>query len=428
MRLQTEPESQVHATTAERNYRVLHVLDHSWPLLSGYSVRSRSIVRAQQALGHDVSVVTGISQQVDDPASADSTFDGIAHYRTPIPTGIAGSAIRRRIPILRELSSVIALRRRIRQVMREGSFDAVHAHSPALCGLAAYLAARPAGIPVLYEIRGFWEESAVTTGRGRRRSWRYHLTRWLESFVARRSSGVIGISQAIVQDLHDRGLPRHKMFCVPNGVESERFPVPPRDTRLAEELRLPAGQTVFGFIGSMWRFEGIPWLVEATAELRRRGFGFQLLIIGHGEDAARVEERISKLGVSDFVRFLGRIPHERIGCYYSLMDVLVYPRHRLPVTEKVTPLKPLEAMAQCKVVLGSDVGGLRELVEPEVNGLLFKADDVEDFCLQASRLISDSSLRSRLAASGRESVLRERDWRQLARRYGTIYEKAVQRP
>ena len=177
----------------------------------------------------------------------------------------------------------------------------------------------------------------------------------------------------------------------------------------------------------MWRFEGVPWLVKAAAESRRRGIQFELLIIGHGEDANAVHNAIGELGVGSPVRFLGRIPHEQILRYYSIMDVLVYPRHRNPVTEKVTPLKPLEAMAQKKAVLASDVGGLRELVADQQTGLLFATDDIDDFCQKAKRLAQDVPFRQQLGENARLAVLAERDWTVLAQRYEKIYAAALSR-
>jgi glycosyltransferase involved in cell wall biosynthesis len=205
----------------------------------------------------------------------------------------------------------------------------------------------------------------------------------------------------------------------------EKFSPVSRDENLAAKLGL-GGEPVLGFIGSLYRWEGVAWLVRAVAELRRRGTACKLLIVGDGEEMAAVREAVRELNAGDFIQIVGRVPHDEIERYYSVMDVLVYPRHSIRLTELVTPLKPLEAMALGKAILGSDVGGIRELVQPERTGILYRADNVEDFCSQAKRLLSQPSLQRKLGEEAREFTLREKDWKVLAQRYIDIYNFAIQ--
>jgi glycosyltransferase involved in cell wall biosynthesis len=228
-------------------------------------------------------------------------------------------------------------------------------------------------------------------------------------------------------DLEARGIEPTKLWHVSNGVDVERFFPLPRDGDLSRKLDLTEGEPVLGFIGSLWRFEGVSWLVRAVAQLRRRGTRFRLLIVGAGEEAPAIRAAIKEFSVEDLILFPGPVSHDEVHRYYSIMDVLVYPRRRIRLTEKVTPLKPLEAMAQGKAVLGSDVGGIRELVEPEETGLLFNPDDIDDFCKQATRLLADPDLRQRLGERGRQAILRKWDWKLLARQYDAVYEAAISR-
>ena len=119
--------------------RILHVLDHGLPLQSGYTFRTRAILKAQEALGLEVRAVTGQRHTVaPDPAAIDDDgaerADGLQFWRTP---GSAEGA-----PGLREWREVRALADRIEQVARIWRPDVLHAHSPALCGMAALRAAR----------------------------------------------------------------------------------------------------------------------------------------------------------------------------------------------------------------------------------------------------------------------------------------------
>jgi len=107
---------------------------------------------------------------------------------------------------------------------------------------------------------------------------------------------------------------------------------------------------------------------------------------------------------------------------YSVMDVLAYPRRRLRVTELVTPLKPLEAMAMEKAVIGSDVGGIRELIQHGVTGLVHRSGDVADLAATITHLADDPNRRKQLGQQGREWVTRHRDWRHVIPKYVPIYE------
>ena len=120
--------------------------------------------------------------------------------------------------------------------------------------------------------------------------------------------------------------------------------------------------------------------------------------------------------------FTGRVPHEEVESYYSLIDIAPFPRLSLPVTEMVSPLKPFEAMAMEKLVIASDVAALEEIVNHEVTGLLFKKDDVNSLTDTLELGITDSRLRNKLGKQAREWVKAERDWPILAKRITDLYE------
>lgn len=407
-----------------RPLRVLHVLDHSWPVHTGYSIRSLHLIAAQYRLGLRPQALTGPLQMVDDPDAVETVVENISYRRTPFRGKFSEWAISRRRPILREAVVVRLIRNRILELTANESVDLIHAHSPALCGLGALQAARSKGIPFVYELRAFWEDAAVDQKKTAALSLRYRLSQKLENYVVHRADSVVGIAQSILDELKKRRTDPAKLFHVPNGVDVEKFSPVSRDEGLAARLGL-GGEPVLGFIGSLYRWEGVAWLVHAVAELRGRGTACKLLIVGDGEEMPAVREAVRQLNAEDFIQVLGRVPHGEIERYYSLVDVLVYPRHSIRLTELVTPLKPLEAMALGKAILGSDVGGIRELVEPEKTGVLYRADNVEDFCVQAKRLLSQTSLQCKLGEEARKFILREKDWNVLAQRYIDVYDFAI---
>jgi glycosyltransferase involved in cell wall biosynthesis len=92
------------------------------------------------------------------------------------------------------------------------------------------------------------------------------------------------------------------------------------------------------------------------------------------------------------------------------------------LTELVTPLKPLEAMAMGQAVLGSDVGGIAELVKHDVTGLLFRAESREALVDAAGQLGGNPELRSRLGQRARQCMVEERGWRAVASNYLPVYQ------
>ena len=402
--------------------RVLHVLDHSLPLHSGYTFRTRAILKAQQAQGIEVRAITGQRHRLPDgPLAADDgapeQIDGLEFHRTPGEAeGIVG---------LREWREVVALASRIEAVARAWRPDVLHAHSPALCGLAAVRAGRRLGIPVVYEIRAFWEDAAVGNGTGREGSPRYWLTRQLENRVVAGADAVVTICRGLLEDLAARGVARDRLSIMPNGVDLTVFgQAQPRDPALAEALGLGDGP-VIGFLGSFYPYEGLDDLIAAMPAIVAAVPGARLLLVGGGPagDALRAQAEASS--VADAIRFVGRVPHAEVDRYYALADVVCYPRKAMRLTDLVTPLKPLEAMAQGKLVAASDVGGHRELIEDGVTGTLFPADDPAGLAQAMIALLSDRGAWPERRAVARRFVEREQDWAGNVRRYQAVYQKVI---
>ena len=394
---------------ARQPRRVLHVLDHSLPIGSGYSYRSRSIVAVQKRLGLVPVVLTSPKQGTE--IDGRDVVDGIPHYRTRRTGG--------RVPFVRELKLMAVLASRIIRVARAERIELIHAHSPSLNGLPALWAGRRLRLPVVYEMRTFWEDAAVNHGTFAEGSLRYRISRALETMVIRRADRVVAICQGIRSEVMSRGIAQAQIGLVPNGVDHEWLEPHQRASALATQLGLGEGP-VFGYIGSFSHYEGLPFLLEAMPELLASFPGARLLLVGGGRDEEAIRAAAKRLGPA--VIMPGRVPQDQVRDFYSLLDVLVLPRRRIRLTELVTPLKPLEAMAMGVPVLASDIGGHAELVNDGETGLLFKAESTESLVDQASRLARESGLRAQLRSAGRRWVESERTWDQIVPRYLPIYE------
>ncbi|HEY1225830.1 MAG TPA: glycosyltransferase, partial [Ramlibacter sp.] len=174
--------------------RVLHVLDHSIPLHSGYTFRTRSILREQRALGWETFHITGAKQ--GETAALEETVDGLHFYRTPASTSSLS-----RLPLLNQKDVIDGLARRLAEIIPQVKPDVLHAHSPSLNAIAALRAGKRFRIPVVYEVRAFWEDAAVDHGTASENGLRYKLTRALETYALKQADAVTTICEGLRKDI-----------------------------------------------------------------------------------------------------------------------------------------------------------------------------------------------------------------------------------
>jgi len=393
--------------------RILHILDHSLPLHSGYSFRTLAILQEQRRFGWQTSHLTGPKQGGDAP---EETVDGWRFLRTPFARKGLHS-----VPGLGELAMMDALTRRLTEVVEQARPQLLHAHSPVLNAIPALRVGRRQGIPVLYEVRAFWEDAAVDHGHTREGAPRYRLTRALETYALKHADAVATICEGLRSDIIGRGVDPAKVTVVPNAVDVEKFvlgrePDGPLRRRLGLE-----GAIVLGFIGSFYAYEGLALLIEALPRILAVEPRVHMLFVGGGAEEANLRGIATRLGLDEKVRFAGRVPHAEVQRYYELIDVLVYPRLPMRLTELVTPLKPLEAMAQGRLLAASDVGGHRELIRDQDTGVLFRAGDVEALAAKVLELLGDKRRWAGLRARARRFVETERNWTSSVGRYRQPY-------
>lgn len=395
--------------------RVLHVLDHSIPLHSGYTFRTLAILREQRRLGWETLQLTTPKQGAC--SVLEETVDGLKLYRTPGPEGVG---------LLAQMRLTAA---RIAQVVQQDRPDLIHAHSPVLNALPALwgrlLQSRAQRLPVVYEMRASWEDAAVDHGTTTEGSARYRFSRALETFALKHVDQITTICEGLRADIASRGIAPDKITVIPNAVDVSNFQfgVPP-DAALQQRLGLH-GATVIGFAGSFYGYEGLHLLVEAVARMKPRHAKLRLLLVGGGPQEAALKAQVVQLGLQDTVIFTGRVPHEQVQRYYELIDVLAYPRLPIRLTELVTPLKPLEAMAQGRVFVASNVGGHRELVRHGETGYLCPAGDAAALEQGIETALAQRPNWPQLRARARRFVEQERTWTHSVARYAEVYRRAL---
>lgn len=398
--------------------RILHVLDHSIPLHSGYTFRTAALLREQRALGWETFHVTSPKQGAS--SVAEEEVDGLHFFRTPPAQGIGVNW-----PVMGEWQLMRALEARIEEVANQIKPDIIHAHSPVLNAMPALSVGGKLEIPVVYEIRAFWEDAAVDHGTTREGSLRYRLTRALETSAIRRANHVFTICEGLRADIVARGISANHVTVIPNAVDVETFQLAqPADPALQEKWGL-RGRTVIGFIGSFYAYEGLDLLVAALPDVIKAHPNACLLLVGGGPQEAALKAQVQSLGLTQHVIFTGRVPHAEVNRYYDLIDMLAYPRHSMRLTELVTPLKPLEAMAQGHLFVASDVGGHKELIEHGKNGWLFKADDRSALSQAIVDMLAHPERWPLMKANGREFVESVRNWRNSVANYQAPYERIL---
>lgn len=399
--------------------KVLHVFDHSLPLHSGYSFRSLQIITNLNRLGVETLHITGAKQG---PArELQERVDGLEFHR------VRSAQIMGTVPVGGQLEVIRSLRAGVGRLLQRHPVDLIHVHSPSLNGLAVMPVARKFGLPTIYELRALWEDAAVDHGTDRVDSLRYRLSRKLESRVLKSASHVTTICNGLKREIMDRGIDENRVTVVPNSVDVSQFTLSgARPAKLAASLNL-GNELVLGFIGSFYRYEGLHYLVAAMALLRDQGKAIKLLLVGGGPEAENLRQQVRESGLEDQVIFTGRQPHGEIGQYYDLVDVLVFPRKSIRLTELVTPLKPLEAMAKGKLVMASRIGGHRELIEEGETGYLFNPDDVGDLARALANLDESRQEWPGIRLRARRYVETERNWSETARIYLPIYDMLVAR-
>ena len=412
--LATEPRSFV-----EEN-RILHLLKLSAPYRqSGYTMRSQYLIDGQRHLGLDPVAITamGYPENINvTEFSPEDEIDGTTYYRLANPGQELSDTFASYIEAY--ASAAAPLVGRLRP-------SVIHAHSghrgyeSALVGMAL---AQKFDLPLVYEVRGFFESLWSRDRRWNERGEIYWRRIATENRCMRAAQAVVTLSETMRGEIISRGIAPEKVFVVPNGVDPEKFQPGPRDQELVDRLGLQ-GAFVFGYVSNLdHRREGQELLIEVISHMTRRGVPSKALIIGDGRRREFLEAMANDMGVADRVVFTGQVPHDQVLSYYRLLDVFVVPRISERAARLVSPLKPFEAMAAGIPLVVSDLPALSELVgASQRRGVTFHTGDSSSLADALVDLWGDAARRQAMLEAARTWVLSERKWSDLALRYSDVY-------
>lgn len=389
---------------------VLSVLAQSLPVTSGgYATRTHGLLTGISGRGWDVRAVTRLGFPYDwwrgfedREATPLDVVDGIPYHRL-YDKGV------RVYPQYPLRPYVEQYAQRLMQHAVEHRASLIHAASFYVNGLAAAIAARRLGIPYIYEMRGLEDLMRVSRDPSYATSERYRFLITTENAACRDADVVLVITDALRQEMIDRGVPDERIIVLPNGVDVERFRPRERDAKLAAELGI-GDKTVIGYAGGLVDYEGLNLLLEASALLKSRRGDFHVVIVGDGSSEQALRDMAVRLQLEDVITFTGRVPHSKVNRYISLFDVTPFPRLPLPVCELISPIKPFEAMAMGKAVVASTVAALTEIVDDGKTGAVFRKGSAEDLARVLGQLLDSPTRREELGQAARNWVVAERDW------------------
>jgi glycosyltransferase involved in cell wall biosynthesis len=405
--------------------RILHLVGHSLPDSQvGYTLRTHHLAVAQRASGLEPHVATQMGVSHDGDSYAREELDGITYHRIPGPG-------RGEVSLDRWLR---AHAQRVANLVRVLRPAALHAASDFINAQTAVIVGKPFGIPVVYESRGFWEETwlsrtasqygwdlqrlEATYGLPEAYRWR----RETEDRLRQKVDHVVTLDKIMADRIEAGGVPRDHITVVPNAVSLEHFPVVERDQQLAAHLGIAEDAVTIGYVSSLVEYEGIGTLIAAYAHVKRDcPTAVRLVIVGDGPMRDQLTAQAQEFGLDDVV-FTGRVAHGEVLSYYSLIDIFVVPRRPAEVCHLVTPLKPFEAFATGRAVVMSNVRALAAIASQSGAADLFQADDPVSLARVLRDLVADPQRRRDLAVAGAEWVRAAHTWQANAQRYLAVYE------
>jgi len=397
--------------------RVLHLVTDALPTTSaGYTIRTHEIALAQREAGLDPHVATRCGYPVTQGRIDGRrlvVLDGVPYHRL-LPWRMPGRAD---ADAKTSLELAAALTSRIRPAVLHAASNFANAR------LALALRERY-GLPVVYEVRGFWEDTWLSrhpdsgTLAG---SELYQRDRDLETGCMQAADLVVTLGEAMREEIVARGVPAEKVLIVPNAVSQEFLTPLPDASELRSELGIDPGEHVVGVVSTLAPHEGTGTLLQATAILRARGVPARALIVGDGPERAALQRQAAAIGLAEAAVFTGRVPAARVRQFHALLDIFVVPRTPDRVCQLVTPLKPVEAMASGLCVVTSEVKALTEIVKHEVTGVQTIPQDPVSLADCLERLIYSPDIRRKLGDNAREWVARDRTWAHNADRYRDAY-------
>ena len=381
---------------------ILIIASNYFPRMCGYSTRLHGIVSHLAELGHSVTILTPrYSKEMNE-------FENYAPNITVIRYPYHG------------LISGFTLVKKIHKLINSGQYDIVSGHSPLKNAFATYLGNRIHHLPFIIVIHYSSQSMELP-----KQSVKYKIWNLIDNFVLNKADKIVVISDAIKEELQKRGISPDEIVALPNGVDLDIFSPQPKSIEIREKYNL-SNKKVILFLGKFQPWEQLDEVVKIFAQVKKRQNDVKLLLVGDGPDRKKIEKTIKEYVLTKDVTITGFVPFSDVPKYYSVCDVFVMVRPATPQLDKTTPIKPLEAMAMGKVVVSTDVGGMREIIEDGKTGFLVShsMDAIVDKTIE---VLNNPQLQEEIGANARKYIEENRDWKVIINNLVNAYEDAIKR-
>ena len=392
--------------------KILHILYQSIPNTAGSSIRSRDILESQLRAGITPIVITSPFQPPIKDGCVREKIQGVVYYRTfsnnrneIVTEGNTSLVIQ-----LKKIIQLVKFTRIVYEIAKKEKVQLVHAHAMFFCAIAALISSFRLKIPMVYEVRSLWEE------RYKRKNIFKHvifsIITYLETFSMYCSDRIIVINNALKDNISKRYILKNKTISiVPNAVDISNIKIIEKKNK----------GLVFAYIGTLSPIEGLGLLIKVFNQLHADGLTNKLIFYGDGIEKKNLE----LLALNNpLIQFKGSFLPSQVSQVYSNIDIVVNPRISNLLTNSVTPLKPLEAMAFRKLVIASDVGGMHELINNEKTGFLFKAESESAL----KKIIIDVLKNKKINVvidNAYNEILENRNWQLNSLKYTKIYNDLI---
>ena len=395
---------------------ILYCLHQSLPhATNGYATRSHGISTGLIESGFKVLAVTRLGFPWDDKVLSPRD-DQLTNYIDKVLYKIKNGILLKESPLDEYIHECAKY---LESEALNFRADIMISSSNHITALPALIASRRLNLPFVYEVRGLWEVTQASINPKMLNSERYNFTRKLEKIVALEADLVVTITDELSDELVNWGVSSDRIKVVPNAVNSTLFKSKTLNPKIAESLKLSPGVPVIGYAGSFMAYEGLELLLEAMEILKGNGQKFIFVLVGDGKNIENLRKRAKELGIENDCRFIGRVPFHQVSKYIDHFDIVPIPRLSTLVTEMVSALKPLEAMAMGKALILSDVKPNVHLAgQNNERALLFRSGSAEDLYQALQFLIERPAERKRLGKAARAWVERERTWKKVSNDYG----------
>lgn len=305
-------------------------------------------------------------------------------------------------------------------------FDIVHGHNPLGFGLAAKKIAEKTQKMFIYEAHGL-NIDAYSTKMSKFNPLYflgYSYVKKNEASLMRDSDHIIAITKMIKKRIcRIFDISEEKITVVPNGVNFDVFS-PKEGYRIeAEKIKneLKISGKIVMYAGAMDKINGILDIITIIPEVIQEEPNINFVFIGRGPEEEKLVSLRDKHPKN--IKFMGVIPYEEMPIYYQMADLFIIPRPSTMLAETITPLKLLEAMAMEKCVIGSDVGGISEVVKHGINGYLFEKGNMESLKKTLLEVLNIDT--TQIGKNTRKTVVENYTWEKSAKILQKVYSAII---